>query len=139
MRRLSILAFAAGLLASSAALAQDTVVIELSGVRADLATQLNVGVGQVPDTVSLSTNFAAQVCGIEDPATLESVCTAVRITPELLTVLQASIGDGNNGNGNNNSAREFAPGQQDGPAKDSAPGQQEGAAKDSAPGQVKKN
>lgn len=133
MRRLIALAFAATLLTSTAALAQDTIVVELSGISAELAAQLNVDVADMPSTASLSSEFAAAVCGVA-VADLQPTCVATTISAELLTVLEAGIG-----NGHGNSASNLAPGQKEGAARDAAPGQQDGAAQESAPGQVNQN
>lgn len=132
MRRLTALAFAATLLTSTAALAQDTIVVELSGVSAELAAQLNVDVADLPSTASLSSEFAAEVCGVA-VADLQPTCVATTTSTELLTVVEAGIS-----NGHGNSASNPAPGQQEGAAQDAAPGQQD-AAQESAPGQVKQN
>lgn len=138
MRKLAILSFATSLLLSGAALAQETIVVDLSGISADLAAELGVDADAVPGTVTVSAEVAADVCGIavED---LSATCAALSASADLVAAIEADLdGDDGNGNGNGNSASQFAPGQQDGPAKDFAPGQQEGDAKDSAPGQLKK-
>lgn len=136
MRTLSLFAFAAVMSTSTLALAQDGLVtVNLSGINADLATQLNVDIDDVPETIEVSADLAAAVCGVE-LTSLEDSCVAIAATTELLAAIES--GEADDGVGTN-SAREFAPGQQDGPAKDFAPGQQEGDAKDHAPGQVKKN
>ena len=136
MRTLSLFAFAAVMSTSTLALAQDGLVtVNLSGINADLATQLNVDIDDVPETIEVSADLAAAVCGVE-LTSLEDSCVAIAATTELLAAIES--GEADDGAGTN-SAREFAPGQQDGPAKDFAPGQQEGDAKDHAPGQLKKN
>lgn len=135
MRKLAVLSFATSLLLSGAALAQDTVVVDLSGIRTHIAGDLGIDVDDVPSTISLSAEAAAEVCGIA-VGDLSATCAAISGSTELTAAVEAEL-DGN-GNGNGNSAKEFAPGQQDGPAKDSAPGQQDGDARDSAPGQMKK-
>ncbi|HTO28597.1 MAG TPA: hypothetical protein VL017_08405, partial [Devosia sp.] len=65
---------------------------------------------------------------------LGETCVAVTATDALGTAIEEE----DEGGSNQNSARQFAPGQQDGPARDFAPGHQDGPAKDSAPGQLKK-
>ena len=136
MRKLATLSLATSLLLSSAALAQDTIVVDLTGISADIATELGLDADEVPGTVSVSADLAAEVCGIA-VGDLGATCTATTISADLTAAIEADIDD-EDMTGSENSAREFAPGQQDGPAKDSAPGQQEGHAKDSAPGQLKK-
>ena len=139
MRKLVALSFATSLLLSGAALAQETIVVDLSGLRADLAGDLGIDADDVPGTITVSPEVAAEVCGIA-VGDLSATCAAVFGSAELTAAIEAELdGDGNgNGNANANSASEFAPGQQDGDAKDFAPGQQDGDAKDSAPGQLKK-
>ncbi|HEY8574861.1 MAG TPA: hypothetical protein VIL88_00825 [Devosia sp.] len=133
MRKPAVLSFATSLLLSGAALAQDTVVVDLSGIRTHIAGDLGIDVDDVPSTISLSAEAAAEVCGIA-VGDLSATCAAISGSAELTAAIEAEL----DGNGNANSAREFAPGQQDGPAKDFAPGQQDGDARDSAPGQQKK-
>lgn len=136
MRTLSLIAFAAAVSTSSLAIAQDTLVtVDLSGVSAELATQLDIDLEDVPETIEVSAELAAAVCGVE-VASLEDSCVAIAATTELLAAIESDDADDGVGT---NSAREFAPGQQDGQARDFAPGQQDGHAKDHAPGQMKKN
>ncbi len=136
MRTLSLFAFAAAMSTSTLALAQDALVtVDLSGISAELATQLNVDLDDVPETIEVSADLAAAICGVEI-GSLEDSCVAITVTTELLAAIESDDADDEAAT---NSAREFAPGQQDGPAKDFAPGQQDGNAKDHAPGQVKKN
>jgi hypothetical protein len=119
---------------AGAALAQEetSVTVDLSGLSKDFSGALSVGVGRVPDTVSVSADIAAAACGV-DASSLSSgsTCTAVTTTPELTVVVEDEI------SATDNSAREFAPGQQEGDAKASAPGQLEQPAMDSAPGHLK--
>lgn len=135
MKKLAALALAATFLTSSAALAQEPIVVDLSAISADIASELNIDVDDVPGTISLSADAAAEACGLA-LADLQPTCVAVSATEDVLVLIEAN--DDENGKGAENSAREFAPGQQDGDAKDFAPGQQDGDAKDSAPGQQKK-
>ena len=136
MRTLSLFAFAAAISTSSLAMAQDALVtVDLSGVSAELATQLDIDLEDVPETIEVSAELAAAVCGVEI-ASLEDSCVAIAATTELLAAIESDDTDDGVGT---SSAREFAPGQQDGPARDFAPGQQDGDAKDHAPGQMKKN
>jgi hypothetical protein len=136
MRKLPLLAFAAAMSASPLALAQDSLItVDLSGISEELATQLDVDIDDVPETIELSADLAAAVCGVE-VATLEDSCVAIAATTDLIAEIES---DDEGDDASANSAREFAPGQQDGPAKDFAPGQQEGDAKDHAPGQMKKS
>jgi len=111
-----------------------TITVDISGLSADFAGDLGVGVGRIPDTVMVSADVAAEVCGV-DVSTLTdgSTCTATSTSDELSAAVEDEV------SAEDNSARSFAPGQQEGAAKDSAPGQQEGPAKDSAPGQMKKS
>jgi len=119
---------------AGAAFAQEetSVTVDLSGLSKDFSGALSVGIGRIPDTISVSTDIAAAACGV-DAATLTdgATCTAVTTTPELTAAVEDEIGT------NDNSARAFAPGQQDGLAKDFAPGQLEQPATDSAPGHLK--
>lgn len=136
MRKLSLLAFAAAMSTSTMAIAQEELIsVDLSGISDALATELNIEIDDVPQTIDLSADVAAAVCGVE-VATLEDSCVAITTTADLIAAIE---NDDDDGSINANSAREFAPGQQDGPAKDYAPGQQDGDAKDSAPGQMKKS
>lgn len=136
MRTLSLIAFAAAMSTSSLAIAQDALVsVDLSGISAELATQLDIDLEDVPETIEVSAELAAAVCGVEI-VSLEDSCVAIAATTELLAAIESDDTDDGVGT---SSAREFAPGQQDGPAKDFAPGQQDGDAKDHAPGQMKKN
>jgi hypothetical protein len=64
--------------------------------------------------------------------TIADTCVASVSTEDLVAAINEETAD------SNNSAREFAPGQQEGPANEAAPGHQDGDAKDFAPGQVKK-
>lgn len=138
MRKLASLTFAAALTFSTAAFAQtDTVTVDLSGISDDLAAELGIDVDDLPSSIDLPADVAAEVCGA-DVASLGDTCVAIVSTGDLTTAIESEI-DGAEGNGAENSAREFAPGQQDGPARDAAPGQQDGPAKDFAPGQVKKS
>jgi hypothetical protein len=133
MRKLTILTFAAALTLSSAALAQDrTVSVDLSGISDDLAEQLGLDVDDLPDSILVSAETAAEACGVELESIGES-CLATTATDDLESAITEEISAGSN------SAKEFAPGQQDGDAKDFAPGQQDGDAKDFAPGQQKKD
>lgn len=136
MRKITLAAFTSAILFSGMAVAQDaTVSVDLSSISVDLANELNIDVDDVPETIELSADFAAAVCDV-DVATIGDSCVAVLTTADLLAALED---DEDSQGPSANSAREFAPGQQDGPAKDSAPGQQDSAAKDSAPGQMKKD
>ena len=133
MRKLSVLAFGVALTFSTAAFAQtQTVTVDLSAVSAELAAELGIDVDDVPATIDLSADIAAQVCGI-DVETIGDSCVASVSTAGLAAAIESDLGD------NDNSARQFAPGQQEGPAREAAPGQQDGDAKDSAPGQMKKS
>ena len=127
-----------GALAAGAALAQDAglVTVDISGISADVAAELGEDFDDLPGTIDLSAEAAADACGV-DVADLDDSCTAINVTSELTDAVEASFeGDGA---GADNSAREFAPGQQEGHARDFAPGQQDGPANESAPGQQKKN
>lgn len=141
MRKISLVAFTSALMFSGAALAQDNLVtVDLSSIGVDLAGELNIDIDDVPESIELSADLAAAVCDL-DVETIGDSCVAVMTTSDLVTALEEDDGDddGDADEGPSaNSAREFAPGQQDGPAKDFAPGQQDGDAKDSAPGQMKK-
>ena len=136
MRTISLFAFAAAISTSSLAIAQDALVtVDLSGISAELATQLDIDLEDIPETIEVSAELAAAVCGVE-VASLEDSCVAIAATTELLAAIESDDADDGVGT---NSARGFAPGQQEGPARDFAPGLQDGDAKDHAPGQVKKN
>lgn len=137
MRKLATLAFAALLGTSTAAMAQDNLVtVNLGGISADLASELGIDYTELPSSIRLSAELAAEVCGIEVGSLTDS-CDATTVTTDLVAEVDDEL-DGP-GNRNNNSAARFAPGQQDGHAKDFAPGQQDGNARDHAPGQLKKN
>lgn len=123
-----ILVFAGPVLAQD-----DTVTVDISGVTADLAAALDLDIDDLPASAVLSADAAAEACGV-DISTLGDTCVAVTAT----AALSAAIDALDDGGPNENSAREFAPGQQEGPATDFAPGLQDGHAKDSAPGQLKK-
>lgn len=136
MNKFTLVAFVATIATAPIATAQDSLItVDLSGINTELAADLNVDLDEVPETVELTADLAAQVCGIE-VSLLSETCVAIVSTADLLLAVQED--QGTVGGSSGNSAREFAPGQQDGPAKDYAPGQQEGATKDSAPGQMKK-
>jgi hypothetical protein len=136
MHKITSLALAGVFALAAPALAQeDTVTVDIAGITADLAADLGLDVDDLPTSVELSAEAAAEACGV-DVAALGDTCVAVTTTD----AISAAIEDDEEGAGpSENSAREFAPGQQDGPARDSAPGHQDGDAKDSAPGQQKKN
>jgi hypothetical protein len=135
MRKLTSLALAGALAFAAPAFAQDdTITVDIAGVTADLAAALGLDVDDLPSSVQLSAEAAAEACGV-DVSALGDTCVAVVATD----ALGAAVEDQDETGPNENSAREFAPGQQDGPARDFAPGHQDGPAKDSAPGQVKKN
>lgn len=135
MLKLTSLALAGAIMFAPAAFAQeDTVTVDIAGVTADLAASLGFDVDDLPSSVEVSAEAAAEACGV-DVSALGDTCVAVTATD----ALGAAIEDQDDNGPNENSAREFAPGQQDGPARDSAPGHQDGDAKDSAPGQMKKN
>jgi hypothetical protein len=120
-------------LAGPAFAQEATVNVDISGLSKDFAGDLGVGVGRVPDTVAVSAAVAADVCGVDIGSLTDgSSCTAISTSDELSAIVDDEV------SAEDNSARAFAPGQQEGAARDSAPGQQEGAAKDSAPGQMKK-
>lgn len=137
MRKLSTLAFALAFASPTAALSQDTIVtVDLWSIGPELASELHLDLDDLPESVELSADLAAEVCGV-GLASLGENCVAIISTAELIAAIEDSEGDGAAANGN--SARQFAPGQQDGAAKDFAPGQQEGDARDHAPGQVKKD
>jgi hypothetical protein len=97
---------------------------------------LGIDVDDLPTSVELSAEAAAEACGV-DVSALGDICVAITSTDALAGAVDD--GEEEEGGPSENSAREFAPGQQDGPARDSAPGHQDGDAKDSAPGQMKKN
>lgn len=140
MHKLTSLALVGALIFAPPAFAQDdTVTVDIAGVTADLAASLGLDVDDLPSSVELSAEAAAEACGV-DVSALGDTCVAVMATDALGAAIEDQDDDDSNGNGpNENSAREFAPGQQDGPARDSAPGHQDGDAKDSAPGQMKKD
>lgn len=147
------LALVAGSL-SSAALAQDdaTVLVDVSHLSPEIAAELGIDAHTVPAFVDLSLDAALEACDLDadDFGDITS-CEAFSITADLLAAVEAGddgdgdIEDGDGGgedgsdNANANSARDFAPGQQDGPANEFAPGHQDGPANESAPGQLKKN
>jgi hypothetical protein len=134
-------------LAATPASAQDTalVSVDLSSITADLAAELGVDTGEIPVSIDLPAALAAEICGVDAGSLTDGdSCVATTITDPLIIDLGGDPDDDDDGgegegNGGNNSAREFAPGQQDGHARDFAPGQQEGDARDHAPGQVKKD
>ena len=135
MHKLTSLALVGALVLAAPAFAQDgTVTVDIAGITADLAADLGLNIDDLPSSVELSAEAAAEACGVDLNA-LGDTCVAVTATD----ALSAAIEDDDEGGPSENSAREFAPGQQDGPARDSAPGHQDGHAKDSAPGQLKKN
>jgi hypothetical protein len=144
MRSLFPLAVLASLLTVSVAQAQETVVVDLTQINAELAADLGIETTALPPSVVLTADAAAEACGV-DIGTLGDTCLATTATDDIFAALDRDDGegevpgDGEGGTPNANSAREFAPGQQDGPARDHAPGQQDGPARDHAPGQVKKN
>lgn len=137
MRKFQTLLVVSAFACAPAALAQETtIIVDLSGISADLATQLEVEITQLPTTVTLSPEFAAVVCGV-DAGSLTDSCTAVTSSAELTAQIESELeGDDE---GETSSAAAFAPGHQEGKARDFAPGQQEGPATDYAPGQVKKD
>jgi hypothetical protein len=132
MRKLPLVAFAAALTISTAVFAQtETVTVDLSSISDELAAELGIDVDDLPTSIDLPPELAAEVCGVE-LETIADTCVASVSTEDLVTAIE-ELDDSNN-----NSAREFAPGQQEGPANEAAPGHQDGDAKDFAPGQVKK-
>lgn len=133
MRKLSAIAFAVAFATAAPAFAQtETVSVDLSGISADLAAALGIDSDDLPTSIDLSADIAAQVCDV-DVGTIGDSCVAVVSTDGLISAVESELDEDGN-----NSAREFAPGQQEGPARDAAPGQQDGDAKDFAPGQQKK-
>lgn len=133
MRKIKAIVFAAALAMPAMAFAQtDTVTVNLAGISADVAAELGVKTNKVPGTVDLSAALAAEACGL-DATTITGSCDAVISTVSLIDAIEDQ-----DGNASEHSARQFAPGHQDGPARAFAPGQQDGNASDSAPGQVKK-
>lgn len=134
MRKLQTILAVSALAFAPAALAQETtIIVDLSGISADLAAELEIDLEAVPTTVVLSPETAAIVCGVDEGSLTDS-CIAVTSSAELVVVLEDEL----DGNEDGNSAAAFAPGQQEGHARDFAPGQQEGPATDFAPGLVKK-
>lgn len=134
MRKLQAIMAVSALACAPAALGQETtIIVDLSGISADLATELEIEVEDVPTTIDLSPDIAAIVCGL-DAGSLTGGCTAITSSAELVVVLEDEL----DGDEDSNSAAAFAPGQQEGHARDFAPGQQDGPATDFAPGQVKK-
>lgn len=132
MRKLPLVALAAALTISTAVFAQaETVTVDLSNISAELAAELGIDVDDLPSSIDLPAELASEVCGVEAD-TIADTCVASVSTDDLVTAIN-ELDDTGNG-----SAREFAPGQQEGPANEAAPGQQDGDAKDFAPGQVKK-
>jgi hypothetical protein len=132
MRKLPLITLAAALTISTAVFAQaETVTVDLSPISAELAAELGIDVDDFPSSIDLPAELAAEVCGVEVD-TIADTCVASVSTDDLVTAINQETDDSNN-----NSAREFAPGQQDGPANEAAPGHQDGDAKDFAPGQVK--
>ena len=80
MRTISLFAFAAAMSTSSLAIAQDAqVTVDLSGISAELATQLDIDLEDVPETIEVTAELAAAVCGVED-ASLEESCVAIAAT-----------------------------------------------------------
>lgn len=133
MRKLPLLALAAALTISTAVFAQaETVTVDLSSLSEELAANLGIDVDDLPASIDLPAELAAEVCGVEVDTIADS-CVASVSTDDLVTAITEELDDSDD-----NSAREFAPGQQEGPAKQAAPGQQDGDATDFAPGQVKK-
>ena len=69
MVRIPLIVLAAGLtLGSAAAYSQDsegTVTVNLTGVEAQLITDLSLTAEQIPDTLELPVGIAAQACGIK--------------------------------------------------------------------------
>ena len=91
---------------STAAFAQtQTVTVDLSTISADLAAELGIDVDDVPATMDLSADIATQVCGI-DVETVGDSCVASISTADLAAAIEGDLSD------NDNSAREFAAGQQ---------------------------
>jgi hypothetical protein len=134
MHKLSAITLAATMALSTAAFGQAaSVAVDLSGISADLAAELGIDADDLPTSIDLSAELAAEVCGVE-LGSIGDTCVATISNADLIIAIEDEIGEGEKGN----SAREFAPGQQEGEAKDAAPGQQDGDAKDFAPGQVKK-
>lgn len=134
MHKLSAITLAATMALSTAAFGQaTTVAVDLSGISADLAAELGIDADDLPTSIDLSAELAAEVCGVE-LGSIADTCVATISNADLIIVIEDEIDEGGKGN----SAREFAPGQQGADAKDAAPGQQDGDAKDFAPGQVKK-
>lgn len=137
MYKLTSLALAGAFALATPAFAQDaTVTVDIAGITADLAAELGIEVDNLPSSVQLSAEAAAEACGV-DVSALGDTCVAVTSTAAVSAAVEDDLDE--DGGPNENSAREFAPGQQDGPARDFAPGHQDGDAKDSAPGQLKKN
>ncbi|MBW4653394.1 MAG: hypothetical protein KME20_10235 [Kaiparowitsia implicata GSE-PSE-MK54-09C] len=132
MRKLPLVALAAALTISTAVFAQaETVAVDLSSISEELSAELGIDVDDLPSSIDLPAALAAEVCGVEVD-TIADTCVASVSTDDLVAAINEMD------DSNDNSAREFAPGQQEGPANEAAPGQQDGDAKDFAPGQVKK-
>lgn len=134
------LSFSLGALAAGATFARDAslVTVDISGISADVAAQLGDDFDDLPGIITLSADAAADACDVE-VADLGDSCPAIHVTSDLTDAVEASFEGDGGGEGANNSAREYAPGHQDGPARDFAPGHQDGPANESAPGQQKKS
>jgi hypothetical protein len=132
MRKLPLVALAAALTISTAVFAQaETVAVDLSSISEELSAELGIDVDDLLSSIDLPAALAAEVCGVE-VETIADTCVASVSTDDLVAAINEMD------DSNDSSAREFAPGQQEGPANEAAPGQQDGDAKDFAPGQVKK-
>lgn len=130
-----ILGIAAPLAVLTSAIAHDDPLVDVT-FSGELATELDLEEGAV---VQLPLSLAVEVCDVEEEDLIGDSCDAVVSTRELRDFLD------DDDEGENNSAKEFAPGQlkEDGEsAREFAPGQvkQDGeSAKESAPGQQKKS
>ena len=134
MHKLSAITLAATMALSTAAFGQaTTVAVDLTDISADLAAELGIDVDDLPTSIDLPAELAAEICAVE-PETIADTCRASISNADLIAAIEGEVDEGVN----DNSARAFAPGQQEGHARDAAPGQQDGDAKDFAPGQVKK-
>jgi hypothetical protein len=86
MNTIRTLAASAAIVAFSAAgaMAQDGMVtVDLSGVSADIATELSIDAAQVPATVMLPAGIAARACATSASDSM-STCTATVVSPSLV-------------------------------------------------------
>ena len=104
-QKVCIVAFVIGLLTVVPAIAQQTglVNVDISNIRTEIAKNINVNVSQVPVTVQVPIDVAANVCGVSAAVLADqaksgtATCTAKSASSALNEVVQNQINQQNTG------------------------------------------